>query len=48
MINVLRRVDLKGLQSVVDRSKDARPAWRGVLMAWREQIAEEFASGEAP
>ena len=45
MINVLRQVDLEALHSVVDRSRDARPAWEKVLMAWRAQIAEEFATG---
>lgn len=47
MITIRRQVDLDALHSVVGRSKDAGPAWRGVLTAWREQIEEEFTTGQS-
>ena len=39
--------DLSALREPVRRATQATPAWRGVLTAWRQQIAREFRSGRS-
>ena len=47
MILLRRKVSLESLRAVIDRTHDGKPAWRGVLSAWREQIEGEFRSGRS-
>ena len=39
--------DLSALHEPARRATRATPAWRGVLTAWRQQIAREFRSGQS-
>lgn len=47
MIRARVDADLAPLHETAQRATSQRPAWRGVLAVWREQIASEFRAGRS-